>query len=184
MQMVVPRKVRFGGTRVVTLMTNIEQVWDNGTRRVWEPYRPGAVERTLRFVELTGATCVVKLQWTYQGVTVTCPYPATVLPDLTGVVLCDEWHFQGQPREGTPPYPKHLRVLNPDGSLRLRIYPPRLDEHSRPEDSWIEEPRNFSERGIPFGAPASDGHYDMVVEYDWQTGEMLRWINAAPWFRY
>jgi len=104
-----------------------------------------------------------------------------VVPDLSAVVLLDEWHFQGQPRVGPEPYRQHLRVLHPDGSLRLRIFPPRIDNHSKPDESWIEVPRNFAERGIPFGAPASDGHCDMVVEYDWHSGQILRWINAAPW---
>lgn len=74
-----------------------------------------------------------KYAWQHAGKTVTCPFPATVLPDRSGVVLMDEWHFQGQPMEGPEPHPPHLRVPNADGSLRLRIYPPRIDEHSRSE---------------------------------------------------
>ena len=163
-------------------MSHIEKVWNTGDVQEWyQPGEAGGYEKTTQFLELTGATFVTQIRWLYQGQVVSCPFPARVLPDGTGVVLQDEWHFQGQPQEGPAPYQKHLRVLNPDGSLRLRIFPPRIDEHSKPEESWIEEPRDFTERGIPFGAPSTDGHYDMVVEYDWQTGEMLRWINAAPW---
>lgn len=166
-------------------MRDVVKVWDVGGSLPWHPPgAPGGLQRSIEFTERTGATRVVELRWTYNGKPVSCPYPATVLPDFSGVVLMDEWHFQGQPMEGPEPYPRHLRVFDPDGSLRLRIYPPVIDEHSKPEDSWIECPRDFAHRGIPFGAPASDGHYDMVVEYDWQTGQMLRWINAAPWLRY
>lgn len=166
-------------------MEQVSEVWDSGDIVEWQPPgRAGAMDRLDRFLERTGATRVVRLTWLCNGQAVSCPYPATVIPDLSGVVLQDEWHFQGQPMEGQEPYPRHLRVLNPDGTLRLRIYPPRIDEHSKAAESWIEAPRNFAERGIPFGCPASDGHYDMVVEYDWQTGQLLRWINAAPWLTY
>lgn len=166
-------------------MTKVEKIWNTGDAQDWyEPGEAGGYERTTQFLEQTGATAVVQLRWHHNGRVVCCPYPSRVLPDCSGVVLVDEWHFQGQPREGPEPYSQHLRVLNPDGSLRLRIFPPQIDERSRPEDSWIEAPRNFAERGIPFGSPASDGQFDMLVEYDWQTGQMLRWINAAPWLRY
>ena len=163
-------------------MSQIFEVWDTGDAQDWyQPGEPGGFQKTSAFLERTGAKRVIRLTWLCNGQTISCPYPATVIPDRSGVVLQDEWHFQGQPMEGPEPYSKHLRVLNPDGTLRLRIYPPRIDEHSKPAESWIECPRNFAERGIPFGCPASDGQYDMVVEYDWQTGKMLRWINAAPW---
>ena len=166
-------------------MLDIVKVWDSGDyQNLEEDDLPDNLERTLALKERTGASRVVELRWTYQGKPVSCPFPATVLPDRSGVVLMDEWHFQGQPMEGPEPYSRHLRVYNPDGSLRLRIYPPRIDDHCKPGDCWIEEPRSFAERGIPCGCPASNGHYDMVVEYDWRTGQMLRWINAAPWLRY
>ncbi|MFT7722270.1 MAG: hypothetical protein QM788_05510 [Roseateles sp.] len=166
-------------------MDEIVKVWNTGDLQgAAEDNLSDNLERTLAFKDRTSTTQVVELRWVHDGKPVSSPFPATVLPDRSGVVLMDEWHFQSQPMTGPEPYPRHLRVLNPDGSLRLRIYPPHIDDYSRPKDSWIEEPRNFSERGIPFGSPASDGHYDMVVEYDWQTGQMLRWINAAPWLRY
>jgi len=166
-------------------MIRIQHIWNTGDVQDWyQPGEPGGYERTTQFCEKTGATAVVQLRWYHNNQVVHCPFPARVLPDCSGVVLMDEWHFQGQPQEGPEPYQRHLRVLNADGSLRLRIFPPRIDEQSKPDESWIETPRNFADRGIPFGAPASDGHYDMVVEYDWQTGQMLRWINAAPWLRY
>jgi hypothetical protein len=164
------------------VMKNVVEVWDNGAIRPLDlTSGVGSYERLRQFKVVSGANHILEYRWTYDGEAVRVPFPATVLPDLSGVVLMDEWHFQGQPMEGPEPYPRHLRVLNADGTLRLRIYPPRIDEHSRPEDSWIECPRDFSYRGIPFGSPASDGHYDMVVEYDWQTGQILKWINAAPW---
>lgn len=165
-------------------MQRIEEIWDTGDRLDWQqPGLPGGMDRLDRFVERTGASRVVRLTWLYNGQVVSCPYPARVLPDCSGVVMLDEWHFHGAPREGLEPYLQHLRVFNPDGSLRLRIYPPVVDEHSQAEDSWIECPRNYSEHGIPFGCPARDGYRDMVTEYDWQTGALLRWTRA-PWLRY
>lgn len=165
-------------------MTDVLKVWDTGHSQEWErPGEPGGFQRTTSFIERTGATRVVCLTWNFMGKAITCPYPATVLPDLSGVVLLDEWHFQGAPRDGPEPFLQHLRVLNADGSLRLRIYPPSVDEHSTSKDAWIEAPRNFSEWGIAFGAPARDGYRDMVAEYDWKTGELLRWTRA-PWLRY
>lgn len=166
-------------------MKSLELVWDTGDVQDPDCFdRKDWLDFIGHFKARTGASRVVELRWVCQGRLVSCPYPATVLPDRSGVVLMDEWHFQGQSMELPAPYPRHLRVLNPDGSLRLRIFPPRIDEHSRPEESWIEVPREFAERGVSFGCPASDGHYDMVVEYDWQTGQVLRWVNAAPWLRY
>lgn len=170
---------------MIAPMKQIEMIWNTGDVQDWyQPGESGGFQRTAQFCEKTGAITVVQLRWLHSHRVVYCPFPASVLPDHSGVVLMDEWHFQGQPQEGPEPYPRHLRVLNPDGSLRLRIYSPRIDENSKPEKSWIEPPRNFAERGIPFGSPASDGHYGMVVEYDWKTGQILRWINAAPWLTY
>ncbi|MFT7722265.1 MAG: hypothetical protein QM788_05480 [Roseateles sp.] len=165
-------------------MIDIVEVWDNGETLPWlPPGQQGNLERLEEFTDRTGATRVVELRWMHQGKIVSCPFPATVIPDRSGVVLMDEWHFQGQPMEGPEPYPRHLRVLNPDGSLRLRIYPPLIDDHSRIEDSWIEGPRNFETHGIPFGCPARDGFRDIVAEYDWETGAMKQW-SRAPWLRY
>lgn len=165
-------------------MQDVIAVWDSGDRRRYAVNsRDDSLEARLAFTAETGATRIVELQWMYEGKIVSCPFPASVLPDLSGVVLTDEWHFQGQPREGPEPYPKHLRVLNPDGSLRLRIYPPRSTERFNPDDHWIDPPSDFSHRGIPFGCPACDGYRDMVIEFDWTTGEMLRWIDAANWLR-
>jgi hypothetical protein len=163
-------------------MENICRVWDTGHLQAWESSESkDSLKRTEAFCEKTGASRVVKLSWYHEGKQVFSPFPASVLPDQSGVVLMDEWHFQGQPMEGPEPYPRHLRVFSPNGSLRLRIYPPSIDEHSRPQSSWIECPRAFPHHGIPFGSPASDGHHNMVIEYDWQTGQMLRWIDASPW---
>lgn len=165
-------------------MVQIGKVWDTGDVQDWyRPGEPGGFKKTTEFLDRTGAKCVVSLTWRCNGQVVSCPFPATVLPDFSGVVMLDEWHFQGAPRESPEPFPQHLRVFNADGTLRLRIYPPSVDEHSRNEDSWLEEPRDYSERGIPFGAPARDGYRDMVAEYDWQTGALLKWTRA-PWLRY
>lgn len=165
-------------------MSQVAMIWDTGDAQDWyQPGEPGGFAKTTAFLERTGASRVVRLTWLCNGQVVSCPFPARVLPDYSGVVMLDEWHFQGSPRQGPEPYLQHLRVFNPDGSLRLRIYPPVVDEHSRTEDSWIEEPRNYSEHGIPFGCPARDGYRDMVTEYDWQTGALLRWTRA-PWLRY
>lgn len=165
-------------------MLNIRSMWDNGAVEDWySPAEKGAAERTEQFRDSTGAVKVVELRWQFGDSTVKCPFPATVLPDHSGVVLVDEWHFQGEPREGAAPWQRHLRVLNADGSLRLRVFPPVIDERSRPAESWVEEPRNFDWQGMPFGAPASDGYRDMVVDFDWQTGQVKRWIDATPWLR-
>ena len=157
-------------------MSAIRKHWDTGDTQVWYPSSmKGAFAIQRRFLEHSGATRVLQLTWQWNGQEVSCPYPATVLPDLSGVVLIDEWHFQGAPREGPEPYRQHLRVLNPDGNLRLRIFAPVVDEHSRPEEAFIEEPLDFSDLGFPFAAVAFDGHWMMIVDYDWHTGQMLRW---------
>lgn len=166
------------------MMQDITEVWDTGDLSQGLSQGPTAsLQRMIDFTVRTGATAIRKLRWSADGREITCPFPATILPDSSGVILCDEWHFQGQLPVGTPPWPKHLRVLNPDGSLRLRVYPPIIDEHSVPSESWIEEPRDFSERGVPFGAPACDGYRDMVLDINWQTGQLMRWIDATPWLR-
>jgi len=157
-------------------MQDLQKIWDTGDSQVWHfPGASGGLEATLELKERAGATRVERLTWHHNGQEVSCPFPATVLPDSSGVVLLDEWHFQGVPREGIEPYRQHLRVLNPDGTLRLRIFAPMIDAHSRPQEAFIEEPRDFSNLGFPFAAVAYDGHRMMIVEYDWQTGKMLRW---------
>lgn len=165
-------------------MQDIIEVWDTGdTSRGLSQGPSSSLKEIIEFTNRTGASAIRQLNWKNEGRKVSCPYPATILPDYSGVILADEWHFQGEPQNGAPPWPKHLRVLNADGSLRFRLYAPVIDEHSVPSESWIEEPRDFSERGVPFGSPACDGYRDMVLDIDWQTGELKRWIDATPWLR-
>jgi hypothetical protein len=164
-------------------MDKIVKLWDNGEIQTWLPStHPTAPERTIAFRKRRSAERVLQLMWKFAGVQYSCAFPAVVIPDLTGVVLIDEWHTLGAPRVGSPPWQRHLRVLNPDASLRLRIYPPRLDERSVPSSGWIELPMDFSQYGITFGAPASDGFRNAVVEFDWKTGGIQRWIEGGDWF--
>ena len=166
------------------LMRNLRYVWNTGDCLDWlEPNGHGGVDRIDLFQKETNAAKVVRLRWSHGQKTIECDFPASVLPDRTGVVLMDEWHMQDGPRTSDLSCRRHLRVLNADGSLRLRLYPPQIDERSVIEDSWIEPPGRYPEHGVPFGAPAYDGWRDMLLDIDWQTGALLRWV-LAPWLRY
>jgi hypothetical protein len=159
-------------------------VWDSGDLTpVRFAVSDDSVEDIQAFKERSGATKVVKLRWTHAGHSVECPFPAVLLPDSSGVVLYDEWHLHGAPTIDPEPCDKHLRVLSPDGSVRCTVHAPVIDERSVPQERWVDLPRAFPEYGVPWGAPASDGWRDIVIEVDWQTGQMLRWV-PAPYLRY
>jgi len=165
-------------------MQKIEEVWNNDAVSPWSPLVTSeSLEAKILFCERTGASRVVKIRWKYINTEISCPYPASILPDLTGVVVWDEWHVHDPPGGERRPWPRHLRVLGADGIERFRIYPPEIDDHSISSDSWIELPSDFSWKGISFGVPASDGYRDVVLEVDWITGEIVRWIDASNWLR-
>ena len=137
----------------------------------------------LDFKIRTGATKVVKLRWSFAEMVIECDYPAVVLPDCSAVVVYDELHTRGHANAGVGPGTKHLRVLNPDGTLRCRVFAPAAPDGDEIEERWVELPREFPEYGVPWGVPTCDGRRDLVMEVDWQTGARLRQV-AAPYLRY
>ncbi len=71
----------------------------------------------------------------------------------------------------------YLRVLNADGTERLRIDVPVVDALSIPAEGFILLPRtNFY--GVAYGAPGNDGYQDYVFDFDWETGKLLRAVPA------
>lgn len=168
-------------------MSRLQYVWDTGDCQDYQDWSNDTALETMagiaQFKSKTGAQRVVRLRWLNEQKVVECSSSSAVLPDKSGVVVMDKWHEQGGLRTAAPASWPYLRVLNADGSLRCCIYPPVIDEKSLPAESWIELPRAYPERGIAFGAPACDGWRDIVVEFDWQTGKMLRW-TLASWLRY
>lgn len=165
-------------------MVDVQEVWDTGDTT--PERRPPGTEVSQYFSEFkarTGATKVVRLRWRFGEAVVECEFPASVLPDHSGVVIYDECHSSEYRGDLPTLEPRHLRVLNPDGSFRCRVHRPPLDKHSQTDEHWIELPREFPELGVPFGAPACTGYRDVILEIDWRDGQVLRQVHA-PFLRY
>ena len=169
---------------VVSPMREIQKVWDTGDTMPVDLPAGAEVSRYYdEFQTRTRATRVVRLRWRYGEEVVECEFPAAVLPDHSGVVVYDERHsaeYRGDPPTSVP---RHLRVLNADGSLRCRVHRPELDRDSKTGEHWIELPRRFPELGVAFGAPACTGRLDVVLEIDWRDGQVIRQV-PAPYLRY
>jgi hypothetical protein len=105
-----------------------------------------------------------------------CCYPSQPLPDRTGFVFCDEAH---RPGAGC----KYFIVINADGSERFRIHVPYVDASSDPQRGFIELPSDAVLYGVPFGVPGNDGHLDYIFDFNWNTGELVRAVDA-PHMRY
>lgn len=146
-------------------------IWDNGC----ETKLAGlSSEEIWAFKSRTGAKSIYQVAWNYGHVRHCCTYPAELLPDATGVVSVSGV-VPGQP---LPAIRQSLDIINADGSLRGVVKPPVIDERSDPGKAWLETPQNFKHLGIEFGVPASDGWRLLVMDINWNSGEMLRWVLA------
>ena len=148
---------------------NLEDVWDNGY------VAPSSLsgKDIDRFKEDTNATRVIARRWMYQGRNYQSPFYVRLLPDETGLI-----HY-----ESNDPQSKRLVVLNGDESRRLVIKVPRVDSQSRPENGYLSLPPSSARfGGIEWGCEGNDGSTDYLFQFDWNTGELLRYARPSrPW---
>lgn len=158
-------------------MTDLVGVWDSSEILPWDlPATDDTVEFLQDFKARTKSEHIVKLRWQCNGLPVECQFPAVPLPDRSGVVIKDN--------DFTPTGSRSfLRVINADGSLRVRIAVPLVDLNSKPDIGFLELPRIYLGAGVNFGVPGNDGHVDWIFDFDWKTGKLLR-AEAAPQMRH
>lgn len=158
-------------------MENIVCVWDTGHTT---PNDTSKTNDLVAFYEefkaRTGATYAARIRWLHDGKPYDCEYPAEVLPDFSAAVVYGAMVKLSQPQHYPPQL--FLKVLNPDGSFRCRIDAPVIGEPSPTAERWIQLPRRFPHLGVPFGVPACYGRYWVVMDVDWTTGAMKRWVLA------
>ena len=145
---------------------NLEDVWDNGY------VAPSSLsgKDIDRFKEDTNATRVIARRWMYQGRNYQSPFYVRLLPDETGLI-----HY-----ESNDPQSKRLVVLNGDESRRLVIKVPRVDSQSRPENGYLSLPPSSARFGdIEWGCEGNDGNTDYLFQFDWNTGELLRYARPT-----
>ncbi len=148
---------------------NLQDVWDNG----FITSVGLSVEETQDFKRRTNANRVVVRKWTYQGKELQTSHQVRLLRDETGFVFY----------ENDDPQTGRLVVLNGDGSQRVVIGVPRIDANSRPEDGYLALPPSSARFGdIEWGCEGNDGNTDYLFEFDWQTGQLLRYARPTrPW---
>ncbi len=159
------------------ILQHLTKIWDSGAEMPWDrPHVEDVMAYYDEFTTRTRSKRVVRLRWESAGSSFTCPFPSIPLPDRTGVIFCDEAHRAGC---GC----KYFVVLNADGSERCRIHVPVVSAASKPGQGFIELPSEAVLYGVPFGIPGNDGHLDYIFDFDWDTGELLRAVDA-PHMRY
>lgn len=145
------------------------EVWDNGA------ISPASMryEEVDRFKEQTGAKRVVATKWRYCDREYQVPYYVRPLKDCSGFVH----HDKGDLRTG------RLVVRNRDGSERVIIAVPKIDDLSQPEDGYLNLPPSSTHfGGIEWGCEGNDGHTDYLFDFDWDTGKLLRYARPTrPW---
>lgn len=135
------------------------------------------------FKSRTGAEFVARILWVYNDTAYDCEYPAEVLPDASGIVVYGAKVKLSQPQHY--PHQRFLKVLNPDATLRCRVDFPEIDDGPLPAeyDREIRLPERNPVAGIEFGVPVFPGRRWIVMEVDWQTGAMKRWVPAPNYDR-
>ena len=154
-------------------LENMAFLWDTG---IISPYSKDGDE-IYAFRRKTSSQSVVRLLWQLGDIKYSCPYPCEPLPDRTGLVVYDNEHSNGI---GVG---KHLRILNVDNSPRCTLVIPNLGARSKTSQGWLDLPGNYDQLGVSFGVPGNDGHLDYIFDFDWQTGKLLRAVDA-PYMRY
>jgi len=148
---------------------NLQDVWDNG---LIAPDNLSA-EETQEFKKRTNAVRVVARKWIYEGKVRQTSNQVRLLRDQSGLVCYED----NDPRTG------RLIVLNGDGTQRVVIDVPRIDENSRPDKGCLSLPPSSAHfGGIEWGCEGSDGYTDYLFDFDWQTGALLKFARPTrPW---
>jgi len=164
-------------------MERLQKVWNNGATSAFE--LDG--DSVIAFKQLSGSVKVVGLRWIYEGNVHQIETYADPLPDRSGLVTSSQWTGQGT---------NWMDVINADGSLRFRLFPPPLSERLDHTNAVLEGARpGWSASGIAFGVQA--GYKDKVASaslregegiagvgvllaIDWTTGELKDWKVIPP----
>ncbi len=152
------------------IIVDMRKVWDNG---VESPFPASKLDEIDELKQHTGATRVVGFRWNYGGKDYETSQQISVLQDKRGLVQCDGGAATGA----------SLIVLNGDGSQRFIIGVPRVDANSRPEDGYLSLPPSSAHfGGIEWGCEGNDGYTDYLFDFDWNTGQLLRFTRPSrPW---
>lgn len=148
---------------------NFEDVWDTG--HVTPASLSGRNIDLLK--DRINAVRVVAQRWIYQGKLHQIPFFVRLLADDTGLV-----HY-----EHNDPRGNRIVVLNGDESRRLVIEVPKVDSRSQPDKGYLNlppSPARFG--GITWGCEGNDGHTDYLFDFDWNTGDLIRFARPTrPW---
>lgn len=150
-------------------ISGLVDVWDNGATTPEDMN----IEDTIRFKNLTGANWVVHSKWTYRGRIYQIAEYARPLFDESGVL-----HFENNDIES-----RRIIVRNGDSTIRTIIAVPRLSEASKPEKGYLCLPPSPAHwGGIEWGCEGNDGDTDYLFEFDWNSGQLLRYVRPPlPW---
>lgn len=150
----------------MAIVQNLEDIWDNGSMA------PSTLsgEAIDKFKSETNAKRVVRRRWICDGRVHETRYFVRLLPDRSGLV-----HY-----DNNDPASKRLIVLNADGSRRVEIDVPRIDEFSHPDNGYLSLPPSSSHiDGIEWGCEGSDGNSEYLFDFDWRTGKLLRYAKPS-----
>lgn len=148
---------------------NLSKIWNNGTTSP----ASFSVEETEKFKKSTGATKVIGARWTYDRKEIEVPFYVRLLKDKTGVA-----HFQDDDMLSNK-----IVVRNGDGSVRTVIGVPKLSDASVPEKGYLSLPPSSAHwGGIEWGCEGNDGKTDYLFDFDWNSGQLLRYVRPPlPW---
>ncbi len=149
---------------------NVRKVWDNGKESPYPAINLGDIDQ---FKQQTGAKRVVAFRWTYGGRSYQLDCRISPLPDNSGIVYCEEGQAAG----------KRLSVINGDGTQRVAIDVPRISIDSNPNEGYLSLPPSSAHfGGIEWGCEGNDGYTDYLFDFDWNTGQLLRYARPTrPW---
>lgn len=156
-------------------MHSIEKIWDTGLS---SPHDLD-LDRTMEFRRVTSSSRVVGLRWCHDSERHSVASYAVVLPDGTGVAVTSEYSGHAS---------NWLDVVNADGSVRFRPFPPELSARLDHAHAVLELPRWDSSSGVlSFGIQAgyrvklsaesscSGASVGVFLEIDWHTGNLNNW---------
>ena len=166
------------------IMECVQYVWNTGKT---SPYDL-ETDNVFAFRKATGSSLILGMRWRNNGVVhEISTYQAVVLPDKSGVATTSKWGGHGT---------NWMDVINADGTLRFRLFPPELSERLDHTQAALEAPRpGWPASGIAFGVQA--GYKDKVgslsfgtgthivsvgvfLAIDWATGNLKDWKVIPP----
>lgn len=164
-------------------MDRIQHVWETGQTT---PYDLDG-DNIIAFKQATGSVGVVGMRWLHNGVIHETSRYATMLPDKSGCATISK-------RTGRRT--NWMDVINADGTLRFRFFPPALNDRLDHTHAVLEAPRcGWPASGVAFGVQA--GYEDkfgtasfgtgtdivsvgVFLAIDWATGGLKDWKVIPP----